>query len=150
MSDCIFCQIVNGLTPCYKVWEDDYHLAFLSIFPNTDGVTVVIPKKHYPSYAFNLPEAVLIRLILAAKTVAGAMGIYSLQQFPADHHFWTFLSYCAGAGGSTLIIGSAAGIAAMGIAKIDFMWYLRRITPLAVAGYLAGAGIYLLQGLFFP
>jgi diadenosine tetraphosphate (Ap4A) HIT family hydrolase len=70
MSDCIFCQIVNGLTPCYKVWEDDYHLAFLSIFLNTEGVTVVIPKKHYPSYAFGLPDAVLTQLILAAKTVA--------------------------------------------------------------------------------
>jgi Na+/H+ antiporter NhaD/arsenite permease-like protein len=77
--------------------------------------------------------------------VAGAMGIYSLQQFPADHHFWTFLSYCAGTGGSALIIGSAAGVAAMGIANINFMWYLRRITPLAVAGYVAGAGMYLLQ-----
>jgi len=77
--------------------------------------------------------------------VAGAMGIYSLDTFAVDHHFWTFLSYCAGTGGSALIIGSAAGVAAMGIAKIDFLWYLRRITPLAVAGFLAGAGVYLLQ-----
>jgi Na+/H+ antiporter NhaD/arsenite permease-like protein len=78
--------------------------------------------------------------------VAGAMGIYSLEQFPVDHHFWSFLSYCAGTGGSALIIGSAAGVAAMGIANINFMWYLRRITPLAVAGYVVGAGVYLLQG----
>ncbi len=48
---CIFCQIVEGKAPCHKVWEDEHHLAFLSIFPNTDGFTVVIPKKHYPSYA---------------------------------------------------------------------------------------------------
>ncbi len=81
--------------------------------------------------------------------VAGAMGIYSLEQFPVDHHFWTFLSYCAGTGGSALIIGSAAGVAAMGVAKIDFMWYVRRITPLALAGYLAGAGVYLLQNRLF-
>jgi len=77
--------------------------------------------------------------------VAGAMGIYGLEQYGVDHHFWTFLSYCAGTGGSALIIGSAAGVAAMGIANINFMWYVRRITPLAVAGYLAGAGVYLLQ-----
>lgn len=77
--------------------------------------------------------------------VAGAMGIYGLDRFAVDHHFWTFLSYCAGTGGSALIIGSAAGVAAMGIAKIDFMWYLRKITPLALAGYGAGAGVYLLQ-----
>lgn len=70
MSECIFCDIVNGTAPCHKVWEDEKHLAFLSIFPNTEGVTVVIPKKHYPSYAFDLPDAVLTRLILAAKTVA--------------------------------------------------------------------------------
>jgi len=70
MSGCIFCQIVKGMAPCHKVWEDDHHLAFLSIFPNTEGVTVVIPKKHYPSYAFDLPDKVLARLIIAAKTVA--------------------------------------------------------------------------------
>jgi histidine triad (HIT) family protein len=70
MSECIFCKIVKGKAPCHKVWEDDCHLAFLSIFPNTEGVTVVIPKKHYPSYAFDLPDAVLTRLVIAVKTVA--------------------------------------------------------------------------------
>lgn len=58
---CIFCQIVEGKAPCHKVWEDEHHLAFLSIFPNTDGFTVVIPKKHYPSYAFDLPPQALDR-----------------------------------------------------------------------------------------
>jgi diadenosine tetraphosphate (Ap4A) HIT family hydrolase len=71
MTECTFCQIVKDKAPCHKVWEDDHHLAFLSIFPNTEGVTVVIPKKHYPSYAFNLPDDVLTRLILAVKIVAG-------------------------------------------------------------------------------
>ena len=70
MPACIFCQIAKGNVPCHKVWEDNLHLAFLSIFPNTEGVTVVIPKKHYPSYVFDLSDAVLTRLILAAKTVA--------------------------------------------------------------------------------
>jgi diadenosine tetraphosphate (Ap4A) HIT family hydrolase len=70
MAECVFCQIAKGEAPCHKVWEDDHHRAFLYIFPNTEGVTVVITKKHYPSYAFALPDAVLARLVLAAKTVA--------------------------------------------------------------------------------
>lgn len=68
--DCIFCKIVSGESSSFKVWEDEKHLAFLSIFPNTEGVTVVIPKLHYPSYVFDLPEDVMIDLILAAKKVA--------------------------------------------------------------------------------
>ncbi len=67
---CIFCEIVHGSAPSYKVWEDEKHIAFLSIFPNTEGVTVVIPKQHYGSYAFDLPDDVLSDLILAAKKVA--------------------------------------------------------------------------------
>jgi Na+/H+ antiporter NhaD/arsenite permease-like protein len=74
--------------------------------------------------------------------VAGAIGMYS---FPMDHQFWEFIAYTAGTGGSMLIIGSAAGVAVMGMEKIDFIWYLKKITPLAVAGYLAGCGVYLLQ-----
>ena len=76
--------------------------------------------------------------------VAAAQGMYSLEQFPTDHFFWEFLAYCSGTGGSALIIGSAAGVAAMGMEKIDFFWYLRRITGLAVLGYLSGAAVYLL------
>lgn len=67
---CIFCDIVAGKSPCHKVWEDEYHLAFLSIFPNTEGVTVVIPKAHHSSYAFDLPDSVLSNLMLATKGVA--------------------------------------------------------------------------------
>jgi len=77
--------------------------------------------------------------------VAAAMGMYSLQQFPADSFLWAFLAYCAGTGGSILIIGSAAGVAAMGLEKIDFFWYVRKISPWALMGYLAGAGAYVLQ-----
>jgi diadenosine tetraphosphate (Ap4A) HIT family hydrolase len=69
-SDCIFCKIVAGKIPCHKVWEDEAHLAFLSIFPNTEGVTVVIPKKHYSSYVFDLPQDVRVELIEAAGKVA--------------------------------------------------------------------------------
>jgi Na+/H+ antiporter NhaD/arsenite permease-like protein len=76
--------------------------------------------------------------------VAGAMGMYDLARFPLDHHFWIFLAYCAGTGGSILVIGSAAGVVSMGLARIDFIWYLKKISLLAMAGYLSGAGVYLL------
>jgi diadenosine tetraphosphate (Ap4A) HIT family hydrolase len=70
MEDCIFCKIVKGEAPCHKIWEDEKHLAFLSIFPNTEGFSVVITKEHYPSYAFDLDDEVLKDLVLAAKKVA--------------------------------------------------------------------------------
>ncbi len=69
-ENCIFCKIVRGESPCHKIWEDEKHLAFLSIFPNTKGFSVLIPKKHYPSYAFDLPDNVLKDLIIAVKKVA--------------------------------------------------------------------------------
>ncbi|GHB21289.1 HIT family protein [Salinicola rhizosphaerae] len=70
---CIFCDIVANREPCHKVWEDESHLAFLSIFPNTAGFTVVIPKAHYPSYAFDQDDAVLRELIVATKQVANRL-----------------------------------------------------------------------------
>jgi histidine triad (HIT) family protein len=70
MNECIFCQIVRGEAPCHKIWEDENHLAFLSIFPNTLGFSVVITKEHFPSYAFQLPDEVLQGLIIAVKKVA--------------------------------------------------------------------------------
>jgi Na+/H+ antiporter NhaD/arsenite permease-like protein len=77
--------------------------------------------------------------------VAAAQGMYSLEQYPTDHFFWEFLAYTTGTGGSILIIGSAAGVAAMGMERIDFFWYLKRISLLALLGYFAGAAVYLLQ-----
>lgn len=68
--NCIFCQIVDGSSPSFKVWENEQYLAFLSIFPNTEGVTVVIPKEHFASYVFDLPEKVRTELIEASCTVA--------------------------------------------------------------------------------
>ena len=70
MNECIFCKIVAGEIPSYKILEDEEFLAFLSIFPNTEGVTVVIPKKHYPSYVFDLPDEVLNKLMSFTKKVA--------------------------------------------------------------------------------
>ena len=81
--------------------------------------------------------------------VAATMGMYDLQQYPTDHYIWEFLAYCTGTGGSILIIGSAAGVAAMGIEKIDFMWYLKKISWLALIGYFAGAVVYILQHQIF-
>jgi Na+/H+ antiporter NhaD/arsenite permease-like protein len=77
--------------------------------------------------------------------VAAARGMYPLSTFPTDDPFWHFLAYCAGTGGSILIIGSASGIAVMGLQRISFGWYLRRISLPALLGYLAGALIYLGQ-----
>ena len=67
---CIFCKIVNGEEKSYKIWEDNEHLAFLSIFPNTEGFSVVITKEHYPSDVFDLPDKELVNLTIAAKKVA--------------------------------------------------------------------------------
>ena len=86
--------------------------------------------------------------------VAGSMGMYPIAEagatgydafFVQDGLFWEFLAYTAGTGGSMLIIGSAAGVAAMGLEKIDFIWYMKKITLLALVGYLSGAGVYYLM-----
>jgi len=86
---------------------------------------------------------VLSSIVDNVPLVAAAIGMY--PQYPTDHFFWEFLAYCAGTGGSLLIIGSAAGVAAMGIEKIEFFWYLKKIAWLALIGYVAGAIVYLLQ-----
>ena len=77
--------------------------------------------------------------------VAASMGMYSLTDHPADSFLWEFMAYCAGTGGSILIIGSAAGVAAMGLEKIEFGWYVRKISGLALVGYFSGAVLYILQ-----
>jgi len=69
MDGCVFCKIANNEAPSHKIWEDDKHLAFLSIFPNTEGFAVVITKEHHSSYAFDLPDEVLKNLVIAAKKV---------------------------------------------------------------------------------
>jgi Na+/H+ antiporter NhaD/arsenite permease-like protein len=89
--------------------------------------------------AIGLASAVIDNVPLVAAT----MGMYSLDAFPPDAKLWEFLAYCAGTGGSVLIIGSAAGVAVMGMEKIDFGWYLRRISLLALLGYFAGAFAYI-------
>jgi Na+/H+ antiporter NhaD/arsenite permease-like protein len=77
--------------------------------------------------------------------VAASMGMYDIHQFATDNFLWTFLAFCAGTGGSLLIIGSAAGVAAMGLEKINFFWYVKKISGLAVLGYIAGILVFLVQ-----
>lgn len=81
--------------------------------------------------------------------VAASMGMYNLTQYPPDCFLWEFMAYCAGTGGSILIIGSAAGVAAMGLEKIHFFWYVKRISWLALAGYFGGIFFYLLEQRLF-
>ncbi len=77
--------------------------------------------------------------------VAAGMGMFDLAQYPADSTLWQMLAYCAGTGGSILIIGSAAGVALMGLEKVDFMWYLKRISLIALVSYFAGVLIFMAQ-----
>ena len=77
--------------------------------------------------------------------VSATQGMFSLAEYPMDNTLWEFIALCAGTGGSMMIIGSAAGIAVMEKEKITFMWYLKKITPLAIAGYIAGIVTYLVQ-----
>jgi len=111
-------------------------------------------------YLINLAIGAISAVVDNVPLVAGAMGMYEVVTpdmlriaadpayaafFVQDGLFWEFLAYCAGTGGSMLIIGSAAGVAAMRLERIDFIWYLKKISWLALAGYLAGAGVYWLQ-----
>ena len=75
-KNCVFCQIVAKKIPAHIIWEDETHLAFLSIFPNTNGFTIVIPKKHFGSYAFAQNDQVLSELIVATKKVANILDNY--------------------------------------------------------------------------
>ena len=97
-------------------------------------------------YIINIIIGLLSSIVDNVPLVAGAMGMYEVApmgDFAVDGKFWEFLAYCAGTGGSVLIIGSAAGVAVMGILKIDFIWYVKNISLLALMGYLAGAATYI-------
>ncbi|MCF8295942.1 MAG: sodium:proton antiporter NhaD [Saprospiraceae bacterium] len=99
-------------------------------------------------YIINLAIGLLSSVVDNVPLVAGAMGMYPIEQigtYAQNGQFWQLLAYCAGTGGSILIIGSAAGVAAMGMEKIDFIWYMKKISLLALVGYLAGAGVYWLM-----
>ncbi len=114
----------NGMLPALSQWLD-------ARLGNQTLIVIII----------GLVSAIVDNIPL----VAASMGMYPLSQFPPDSFIWEFMAYCAGTGGSILIIGSAAGVAAMGLEKIEFFWYARRIGPLAFAGYFAGVAAYLVQ-----
>jgi len=98
-------------------------------------------------YVINFIIGLLSAIVDNVPLVAGAQGMYPIESFgeyAKDGQFWQFLAYCAGTGGSVLIIGSAAGVAVMGILKIDFMWYVKTISLLAFLGYISGAATYVL------
>jgi len=100
------------------------------------------------SYIINIIIGLLSAIVDNVPLVAGAMGMYPIAEtglYAVDGVFWEFLAYCAGTGGSVLIIGSAAGVAVMGILRIDFIWYLKNISLLALIGYLSGAATYILM-----
>ncbi|MGP1515661.1 MAG: sodium:proton antiporter NhaD [Bacteroidales bacterium] len=102
-------------------------------------------------YLTDLIIGVLSSIVDNVPLVAAAMGMYNIAEvghFAVDGAFWEFLAYCAGTGGSLLIIGSAAGVAVMGMEKIDFVWYLKNISIWALLGYLAGAGVYILMSMY--
>ena len=103
-----------------------------------------------PGFFFiDLIIGVLSSVVDNVPLVAAAMGMYPITGtdviFEVNHPFWEFLAYCAGTGGSLLIIGSAAGVAVMGMEKIDFIWYVKKITLLAFAGYIVGALVFVLM-----
>jgi Na+/H+ antiporter NhaD/arsenite permease-like protein len=143
-----------GILCAVSALESAGHLALLSGFLDRAIGNV---------YGINLAIGAISAIVDNVPLVASAMGMYPvhspesiaaladpaaaayLSNFTVDGIFWEFLAYCAGTGGSMLVIGSAAGVAAMGLAKIDFIWYLKRISPLALLGYLAGALAYYLQ-----
>ncbi|MCR5697053.1 MAG: sodium:proton antiporter NhaD [Marinilabiliaceae bacterium] len=97
-------------------------------------------------YIINIIIGILSSIVDNVPLVAGAMGMYD-GVYAADSPFWLFLAYCAGVGGSMLIIGSAAGVVVMGLEKVDFFWYVRKITWLALIGYLVGAFYFIFQEL---
>lgn len=100
-------------------------------------------------YATGIVLGLLSALVDNVPLVAAAQGMYDLSQYPTDHSFWQFLALTTGTGGSAIIIGSAAGVAIMGIEQINFIWYLKKIAWLALVGFVAGIIVFLAQEFLF-
>lgn len=151
----------------HSEYEERHHLRVCSILPKIDmsviffylGILLSINALESAGIlhqtalwlSHHVPQpnsiAVLVGLISSVidnvSLVAATIGMYGLETFQPDSEFWQLITYCAGTGGSILIIGSAAGIAFMSLEKVEFMWYFRNITPKALAGYFAGVILYL-------
>ncbi len=96
-------------------------------------------------YKIGIALGLLSAIVDNVPLVAASQGMYDLATYPTDHPFWEFIAFTTGTGGSTLIIGTAAGVAVMGIEQINFMWYLKKIGWLALTGFVAGIIVFLLQ-----
>ncbi len=131
LSSCLF---FLGILLTIQSLETEGILANLAKFLNT-----YIGNSSFIAVAIGIISAIIDNVPL----VAGSMGMYSLTQYPPDSSFWQLVAYCAGTGGSMLIIGSAAGIAFMGMEKATFNWYLKKVTVPAAVGYFAGVAVYL-------
>jgi Na+/H+ antiporter NhaD/arsenite permease-like protein len=127
-----------GILLLVYVLQEVQILSQLSVFlqqtlPNNDVMVIAI--------------GVLSSIVDNGSLVAATQGMFSLAEYPMDSPLWEFIALCAGTGGSMLIIGSAAGVAIMEKEKMTFMWFLKKITPLAMAGYVAGIVTYLILNL---
>ena len=161
--------LVGDMVHRYKVDEDKQHLTLVNALTRIDmssilffvGILLAVATLEHAHILKDVAQwlndtvgrldviVMLIGLVSAVvdnvPLVAASMGMYSLADHPTDSFLWEFMAYCAGTGGSILIIGSAAGVAAMGLEKIDFLWYLKRISLLALLGYLGGAIFYIFE-----
>ena len=113
-------------------------VAGLQVAGHLTDMAQVLDRSLGDMYLVNTVIGALSSVVDNVPLVAAAMGMYPMTQFPVDHPFWELLAFCAGTGGSLLIIGSAAGVATMGILGIDFLWYLKRMAFPASLGYLGG------------
>ena len=130
-----------------------FFLGILIAISALQSTGILMKLAHFMTVSIGNESIIVISIGLLSSIVdnvpivAAVQGMYDLTQYPTDHFFWEFLAYCAGTGGSALIIGSAAGVAAMGMGKVNFFWYLKKISWLALIGFFSGAFIYILQDL---
>jgi Na+/H+ antiporter NhaD/arsenite permease-like protein len=128
-----------------------FFLGILLAVSGLESLHVLSSMAHWMDQSIGNKDVIVIGIGLLSAIVdnvplvAASIGMYDLSTYPMDHKIWEFIAYCAGTGGSILIIGSAAGVAAMGMEKIDFIWYFKKMGLLAFIGYLAGAFAYLIQ-----
>jgi Na+/H+ antiporter NhaD/arsenite permease-like protein len=128
-----------------------FFLGILLAVSGLESLNVLSSMAHWMDQSIGNKDVIVIGIGLLSAIVdnvplvAASIGMYDLSTYPMDHKIWEFIAYCAGTGGSILIIGSAAGVAAMGMEKIDFIWYFKKMGLLAFIGYLAGAFAYLIQ-----
>jgi len=130
---------VAGLESVVATMADGKPLGLLATM--AENLRYYVPNQDIVVFILGFLSAVIDNVPL----VAAAMGMYPMDLYPIDNHIWHFIAYSAGTGGSMLIIGSAAGVAAMGMERIDFIWYLKKFAWIAMAGFVAGAATYILM-----